>query len=96
MPDEAMRRTYLEQIEDYCNVTFDLENLPGGIQLALQELIKIDPSEYRLASEKIDGLSKSYSANNTDIPDYIKTWLSSYRRIHLVGNKKKRPYDAGR
>ena len=96
MPDEAMRRTYLEQIEDYCNVTFDLENLPGGIQLALQELIKIDPSEYRLASEKIDGLSKSYSANNTDIPDYIKTWLSAYRRIHLVGDKKKRHYDAGR
>ena len=93
---DVVEKAYLEQVEDYCNVTFDTENLPGGIQLVLQELTKVDPSEFRLASEKIDGLAKSYNVNNTDIPDYIKTWLSAYRRIHLVGDKKKRAYNDGR
>jgi hypothetical protein len=91
-----LRKAYLEQIEDYCNVTFDEDNLPGGIKVALTELVSINPSEYRISSEKIDGLAKTYSNTDGDIPKYIRTWLEPYRRLHLVGNKKKRPYDAGR
>ncbi len=87
---------YLEQIEDYCNVTFSRDNLPSGVALAIAELVKIDPSSYRVSSESLSDMSVSYSNDGGKMPEYIKGWLAPYRRPHLVGNKKKRPYKDGR
>ena len=94
MTEDKLRELYLKQIEDYCNVIFD--ELPPGAELALEELIKVDPMRYNVTSKKLSDMSMTYADNNGDIPKYIKTWLSPYRRIFLTGNKEKRPYSGSR
>lgn len=89
---EKLKELYLSQIEDYCNVIFDVENLPAGVQLALDELINLDPMQFNVTSEKLSDMSMTYADNGGDIPKYILNWLNPYRRIFLVGNKKKRYY----
>lgn len=89
---EKLRQLYMLQIEDYCNVYFDHDNLPAGVQLALDELVKVDPMKFNLTSEKLSDMAKTYSDNGGDIPKYILNWLSPYRRVFLVGDKKKRYY----
>lgn len=91
----SLETLYLEHIEDYCNVTFNREHLPSGVKLALQELIKVDPMQFSVTSEKLSDMAKTYSDNGGGIPKYILNWLSPYRRIFLVGNKKKRQYNGG-
>lgn len=90
MDEVKLRELYLRQVEDYCNVIFD--EVPPGVKLALEELIKYDPMRYSVTSEKLSDMSLTYSDNGGDIPAYIRAWLSPYRRIHLVGNKRKRFY----
>lgn len=92
MEDERLKELYLEQIQDYCNVLFDKKKLPAGVQLALDELVKLDPMQFNVTSEKLSDMSKTYTDNGGDMPKYILNWLSPYRRIFLVGNKKKRYY----
>lgn len=92
--EELLKEMYLEQLEDYCNVTFPRDNLPGGIALAVNELIQTDPNQYRIASEKLDSMSMTY-ATDGGIPAYIKAWIAPYRRPHLVGDKRKRLYNDG-
>lgn len=95
MEDKDLRKLYLEQVQDYCNVIFD-EEIPAGVALALDELVKIDPMQYSVTSEKLSDMSLTYSDNGGDIPVYIKAWIEPYRRIHLVGNKEKRYYSGSR
>jgi hypothetical protein len=93
---EILRTLYLEQIEDFCNVTFDQDDLPGGVGLALNELVKTNPSRYLIQSEKLSDMSKTYGQADGSIPAYIEARLSPYRRIFLVGNKEKRPYSGSK
>lgn len=91
---DLIEKMILEDIEDYCNVTFDKDNLPSGVVLAIHRKMKQDDS-YGISSESISDMSKSYV--DTSILD--KNWrtsLSKYARPHLVGNKDKRPYNDGR
>ncbi|CAG7592121.1 hypothetical protein PEPTYR26121_01499 [Peptoniphilus tyrrelliae] len=90
MEKKDIRKLYLEQVEDYCNVIFD--EIPAGVELALDELVEFDPMQYSLTSEKLSDMSMTYSDNCGDIPKYIRAWLEPYRRIHLVGDKRKRFY----
>lgn len=94
MDKDKLRELYLAQIEDYCNVIFD--EVPPGVELALGELIEYDPMRYSITSEKLSDMSLTYSDNGGAIPEYIRAWLAPYRRIHLVGNKKKRLYSGSR
>lgn len=93
---ELLRSLYLEQIEDFCNVTFDEEDLPGGVRLALKELVKTNPMRYLLQSEKLADMSKTYGQATGSIPAYIEAWLAPYRRIFLAGDKEKRPYSGSK
>lgn len=88
-----LRALYLEQIEDYCNLSFE-KDLPAGVALALDELVKTDPSRFNLTSEKLSDMAVTYSGTSDGLPDYIQAWLNPYRRIYLAGNKRKRPYIA--
>ena len=92
----TIEKLYLEQIEDYCNVIFDENDLPGGVALAIADLVENDPSNYRKSSEKLSDMSVTYANTDGKFPEYILGWLAPYRRPHLVGNKTKRPYKDGR
>lgn len=96
--DNLLKDLYLKNIEDYCNVTFDSEDMPAGVALALDELIRTDPARYNIASEKLADLQISYNGNGVTggLPAYIRFWIEPYRRVHLVGDKRKRPYNDGR
>lgn len=96
MEKEELRKLYLEQIEDFCNVTFDRENLPAGVQLSLDELVELDPSTFNITSEKLSDMSTTYTDSGGSIPGYIQGWLAPYKRLHLVGDKRKRAYSGGR
>jgi len=94
-----LRPLYKNWIEDYCNVTFDDASIPGSVSLALDELVKTDPKQYSVTSEKLSDMSITYGSDSGEaggaIPGYILAWLEPYRRVHLL-DKKKRPYDDGR
>lgn len=94
MEKKDIRKLYLEQVEDYCNVIFD--EIPAGVELALDELVEFDPMQYSVTSEKLSDMSLTYSDNGGSIPKYILHWLEPYKRIHLVGNKEKRFYSGSK
>lgn len=91
---DIIEELILEDIEDYCNVTFDRNNLPAGVVLAIHRKLKQDDS-YGITSEKIADMSKSY-ADPTLLEQHWTTSLEKYARPHLTGNKMKRPYRDGR
>lgn len=93
---EQLEELYIQQVEDYCNVTFDRDHLPAGVRLAVNDLIKNDPSGYNIASEKLSDMSITYNNTGGDMPKYVMKWLEPYRRPFLVSNKAKRPYINGR
>lgn len=80
MTEEQIRQAYLDWIEDYCNNKFDRDNLPGGIKLALDQLVEIDPLDFNIASEKLSDMSQAY-ANDGEIPKFIYNWISPYKRL---------------
>lgn len=86
-------KLYLAYIEDYCNVTF--KDIPGGVEIALDMLVEVDPSKFNIASESLADMSVSYKASD-DLPVACKALLAPYVRPHLVGDKKKREYEGGR
>ena len=92
---EKLEKLYLEQIEDYCNVVFDRDNLPAGVKLALKHLVETDPSDYLKTSEKLSDMSITYSTSG-NLPPYIIRWIAPYCRPYLVGDKRKKQYVSGR
>lgn len=81
MTEEQVRQAYLEWIEDYCNNEFDKDDLPGGVELALDQLVKIDPMDFNIKSESIGDLSQTFSSSEGDIPKFIYKWLNPYKRL---------------
>lgn len=95
---ERLRPLYKEWVEDYCNMTFDDYKVPSAISLALDELVKTDPKNFNISSEKLSDMSITYGSgasgggNGGGIPLYILAWLEPYRRPFLVSDKRKKPY----
>lgn len=77
---EEIKIAYFKWIEDFCNNEFDIDNLPGGIKLALDNLVEIDPLSFNIVSEKLSDMSQTFS-NDGNIPLYIYNWLLPYRKI---------------
>lgn len=94
---DRLRILYLEWVEDYCNVLFDKDRLPGSVELALDELVKTDPMKYNIQSQKLSDMSITYGTgtNGGSMPRHILAWLEPYRRMHTL-DKKKRAYNDGR
>ena len=86
-----LRALYLGQIEDYCNLSFK-EDLPAGVALALEELVKTDPGKFNIAAEKLSDMAVTYQVAGDGLPDYIRHWLNPYRRAFILSNKKEREY----
>lgn len=95
---DRLRLIYKEWVEDYCNVKFAEKDLPAGISLALDELVKVDPMSFNISSESLSDMSITYGngasggKNGGGIPLYILAWLEPYRRPFLVSDKRKKPY----
>lgn len=83
MTPEEIKQAYLEWIEDYCNNKFDKNNLPGGVKLALEKLVEIDPMDFCITSEKLSDMSQSF-ANDGNIPKFVLKWLSPYKRLRSL------------
>ena len=83
MTPEEIRKEYLEWIERYCNNKFDEGNLPGGIKLALDNLIKLDPLSFNVVSEKLSDMSQTFS-NDGGIPKFIYAWINPYVRLRSL------------
>lgn len=83
MAPGEIKQAYLEWIEDYTNNKFDKDNLPGGVKLALDNLVKIDPLRLNILSEKIADLSQTY-ANDGNIPQFIYNWIKPYKRVKSI------------
>lgn len=84
MSEEDIRTAYLEWIEKYCNNKFSKDSLPGGIKLALDQLVEIDPFTFNITSEKISDMSQTFSDNGGDIPGYIYKWIDPYKRLRSL------------
>lgn len=80
MTKEESRVTYFEWIQDYCNNEFDIGDLPGGVRLALDSLVEIEPLSFNVVSEKLSDMSQTFS-NDGNVPKYIFNWLDPYRKV---------------
>lgn len=83
MTTEELKAAYLEWIEDYTNNRFNESNLPGGVKLALNQLIELDPMMFNISSESIGDLSQSFS-NEGGIPKYIYNWINPYKKLRSL------------
>ena len=84
MGEEDIEAAYLEWIEKYCNNKFSKDSLPGGIKLALDQLVKIDPFTFNVTSEKLSDMSQTFSDNGGGIPKYIYKWIDPYKRLRSL------------
>lgn len=81
MTSEDLKIAYLEFIEDETNNKFDENNLPGGIKIALDLLVKLDPLDFDVVSEKLSDMSQTFAANEKGIPLKVMAWLKPYYRL---------------
>ena len=81
MTNEELSNQYLRWINDETNNQFDLENLPGGVKIALDTLAKLDPLEFDVVSERIGDMSQTFERNGGGIPLKVMAWLKPYYRI---------------
>lgn len=84
MTPEKLRLQYLDWIIDETNNDFGNGELPSGIEIALDLLIKLDPLEFGVVSESIEGLSQSFASNDDGIPLKIMRWLKPYYRLKSI------------
>lgn len=95
LTNEEIKEIYIQDIEDYCNVIFDRDNLPAGVKIALMKCMEYDPSNYGIASEQLSDMSQTYK-NTDELIKEIHSSIQKYARLHLAGDKAKRPYVSGR
>lgn len=81
MNDEELKTAYIEWMQDETNNKFDLESLPAGVRVALDLLIKLDPLEFDVTSEKLSDMSQTYATNEDGIPLKVMRWLKPYYKL---------------
>lgn len=84
MTPEQLKQAYLEFIENETNNKFNIDNLPGGVKIALDLLVELDPLDFDIVSEKISDLSQTFVANEKGIPLKVMRWLKPYYRLRSL------------
>lgn len=84
MNEGELKRAYLSFIEDETNNTFDILSLPGGVSIALDLLIKLDPLEFDVVSESLSDMSQTFARNERGIPLKVIAWLRPYYRLKSI------------
>ena len=78
---EELKLEYLRWIMDETNNKFDFTDLPGGVKIALDLLVKLDPLEFDVVSEKLSDMSQTFAVNENGIPLKVMAWLKPYYRL---------------
>lgn len=84
MTEEKLRELYIEWCEDETGNTFDKDNLKAGVSLAVDLLMKLDPLEFDVTSEKLSDMSITYATNEEGIPLKVLRWLKPYYRLRSL------------
>lgn len=83
------RRAYLDWINAYCGQTFDEENLPGAIELAIEKLIKREDIPIGVSSQTVGDISISYTkeegiGGQGSLPFDISLLLAPYVKMRTI------------
>lgn len=81
MDSEKIKGLYIKWCEDETRNKFDKDNLPAGVELAVNLLIELDPLEFDIVSEKLSDMSITYATNEEGIPIKVLRWLKPYYRL---------------
>ena len=84
MDDAKLKELYIQWCEDETRNTFDKDNLPPGIELAVNLLMKLDPLEFDVTSEKLSDMSTTYATSEEGIPLKVLRWLKPYYRLRSL------------
>lgn len=77
------RAAYLDWINEFCGQEYTEANAPGGVKLAIEQLLKMSKLPVGVGSESVSDLSRSYTIAQ-EIPATIRTNLYPYRRMPTV------------
>lgn len=81
MDEKELKELYIEWIEDETNNKFDRENLPSGVILASDLLVKLDPLDFDVVSEKLSDMSQTFANNEKGIPLKVMRWIRPYYNV---------------
>lgn len=81
MTPEELKIEYLKWIIDETNNQFDVLCLPGGVKIALDMLVKLDPLQFDVVSESLSDMSQTFATNEKGIPLKVMAWLKPYYRL---------------
>ena len=88
MTESERRAAYLDWINRYCNQDFiddddpEENTIPPGVELVLQDMVKSDPLDFNVASERAEGLAVTYG--NGGLVESFKIHLRPYRRVRFL------------
>ena len=78
LTDEQYRQGAIEYASEYCKQPFEDGNLPFGVEVAVDLLIKAMKENPGVQSQSLGDMSKSFFKNGT--LDAARSYLKPYRR----------------
>lgn len=81
MAETEYRELYIRWCEDETRNKFKRDNLPAGVERAVDLLVEMDPMEFDVVSEKLSDMSQTYATNEEGIPLKVLRWLKPYYRL---------------
>ena len=81
MTDEQLKTLMIEWAGDYCNTTFNPDDLPAGVALFAENSVAFFKSQTGVQSET---LGKYSVTNINDIPASLVKMLQTYRKPPLI------------
>jgi hypothetical protein len=70
----------VDDVQEQCNNTFDISNLPSGIIRYLAKALEFDMGDSRLKSRSLGNVSYSF---NTELPDSVAKLLRPYKKVRF-------------
>jgi hypothetical protein len=70
----------VDDVQEQCNNTFDISNLPSGIIRYLAKALEFDMGDSRLKSRSLGNVSYSF---NTELPGSVAKLLRPYKKVRF-------------
>lgn len=84
LSEEKLRDLYIKWCQNETRNKFDKENLPAGVELAVDLLMDLDPMEFDVTSEKLSDMSQTFATNEDGIPLKVLRWLRPYYKLRSL------------